>query len=82
MTEHKAAPAAWWHRKGDQFANAKPSGDRPLADVWEPLFDQAALDAAVAAERERCAKVCEHNAHTFARHVAEIIRQAPAGEKP
>ena len=26
---------------------------------WEPLYDQAALDAAVAAERERCAKVCE-----------------------
>lgn len=33
--------------------------------------------AAVAAERERCAKVCEANAHTFARHVADIIRQGP-----
>jgi hypothetical protein len=30
-------------------------GDGP----WEPLYDQAALDAAVAAERERCAKLCE-----------------------
>ena len=26
---------------------------------WEPLYDQAAIDAAVAAERERCAKVCD-----------------------
>ena len=48
--------------------------DRPLSamteqpdipsqgSVWEreePLYDQAALDAAVAAERERCAKLCE-----------------------
>ena len=26
---------------------------------WQPLYDQAALEAAVAAERERCAKLCE-----------------------
>ena len=26
---------------------------------WEPLYEQAAIDAAVAAERERCAKVCD-----------------------
>ena len=26
---------------------------------WTPLYDQAAIDAAVAAERERCAKVCD-----------------------
>ena len=30
-----------------------------------------------AAERERRAKVCEDNAHTFARHVADIIRLGP-----
>ena len=30
----------------------------------------------VAAERERCAKLCEHHAHTFARHVAALIRDA------
>ena len=30
-----------------------------LGEPVEPLFDQAALDAAVAAERERCAQVCE-----------------------
>ena len=29
--------------------------------TWEaePLYDQAAIDAAVAAERERCAKLCD-----------------------
>ena len=29
------------------------------SEGWEPLYDQAAVDAAVEAERERCAKVCE-----------------------
>lgn len=32
---------------------------RFLNNDTHPLYDQAALDAAVAAERERCAKVCE-----------------------
>lgn len=32
---------------------------------WEPLYDQAAIDAAVAAERERCAKVCDAIAHDW-----------------
>ena len=26
---------------------------------WEPLYDQAEIDANIAAERERCAKVCD-----------------------
>ena len=30
-----------------------------------PLYDQAALDAAVAAERERCAKACEDEANRW-----------------
>ena len=32
---------------------------------WEPLYDQAAMDDAVAAERERCAKVCDAIAHDW-----------------
>jgi hypothetical protein len=32
---------------------------RKTRDTSEPLFDQSAIDEAVAAERERCAKVCE-----------------------
>jgi hypothetical protein len=33
------------------------NGDPPMN--WEPLYDQATLDAAVAAERERCAVLCD-----------------------
>ena len=32
---------------------------------WEPLYDQAAVDAAVAAERERCANCCSQNNATI-----------------
>lgn len=40
--ERQVRPCAWWV---------------PLWPRAEPLYDQAALDAAVAAERERCATV-------------------------
>lgn len=40
---------------GGDLLRAKPTTDRP--EAWEPLYDQAALDAAVAAERERYAKL-------------------------
>ena len=45
------------------------------------LFE-AGYSAGVAAERERCARVCEvDHPHTFARHVAAAIREgAPARE--
>ena len=52
-------PCAWtarsWlaNRSGGHFVPER----RHAFDV--PLYDQAALDAAVAAERERCAKVCD-----------------------
>ena len=38
---------------------------------WEPLYDQAALEAAVAAERERCAKVCLEWADAHAKDTDE-----------
>ena len=37
------------------------------SEGWEPLYDQAAVDAAVEAERERCAKVCEEEAASISR---------------
>ena len=45
-------------------APATRRADTPLRgskqeDDDEPLYDQAALDAAVSAEREACAKVCD-----------------------
>ena len=38
---------------------------------WEPLYDQAAIEAAVAAERERCAKVCIEWADSHAKDTGE-----------
>ena len=69
QVERPVRPRAWAARvpglggpgDGGDYLRSSPSlpsdGAPPL--VWEPLYDQAALDAAVAAERERCAKVCE-----------------------
>ena len=49
---------AWWHPQGagteDCAENWGP--DELVSHGWEPLYDQAALNAAVAAERERIAK--------------------------
>ena len=46
-----------------------------------PMFDQAAIDAAVAAERERCAKVCEAawyiDGQVTADEFAALVRKAP-----
>lgn len=60
MTD-KAKPAAWLHEDGRVVsAHTKDGGDRDggamkssLAGYSAPLYTQAALDAEVAAERER-----------------------------
>lgn len=42
--EHNNAPAlpvAWWIPKAEQFCLAKPSGERPFAKAWEPLYAAA-----------------------------------------
>ena len=38
---------------------------KPYGVTQSPLYDRAALDAAVAAERERCAKACEAEAENW-----------------
>ena len=48
---------------------------------WEPLYDQAALDAAVAAERERCAKVCDAIAHDWRGANSQSVQCANAIRK-
>ena len=63
-----------WARK-DQLQAAQRGGhlcamypDTFRRADLEPLYDQAALDAAILAEREACAMVCEAQAmdgHTF-----------------
>jgi hypothetical protein len=48
-------------RHGRLWANVRPTGaDTPVPSYpMDDLYDQAALDAAVAAVRERCAKLIE-----------------------
>ena len=48
---------------------------------WEPLYDQAAIDAAVAAERERCAKVCDAIAHDWRGANSQSVQCAGAIRK-
>jgi hypothetical protein len=66
-----------WKRRGDTLKGA--SYGQINADD-EPLYDQAAIDAAVAAERERCAKICEGNAPDAPSYfeIAERLRECAA----
>ena len=48
---------------------------------WTPLYDQAAVDAAVAAERERCAKVCDAIAHDWRGANSQSVQCADAIRK-
>ena len=48
---------------------------------WTPLYDQAAIDAAVAAERERCAKVCDAIAHDWRGANSQSVQCANAIRK-
>ena len=59
----KADPIGYWMRDDAngrclRYVHGVPVG-LSRDSRWAPLYDQAALDAAVAAERERCAMVCE-----------------------
>lgn len=78
-------PCAWtarsWlaNRSGGHFVPER----RHAFDV--PLYDQAALDAAVAAERERCAKLCDALAKAMTpdrRSVAEDLARAIREDQP
>ena len=50
-------PVLYRYRDSDSVIKAM-EGYTP-GEGWTPLYDQASVDAAVAAERERCAKVCD-----------------------
>ena len=55
-------PRAWTLQSeldaGDSTCGAHLWFVNPRNSSWAPLYDQAALEAAVAAERERCARLC------------------------
>ena len=48
---------------------------------WELLYDQSAMDDAVAAERERCAKVCDAIAHDWRGANSQSVQCANAIRK-
>jgi hypothetical protein len=48
---------------------------------WTPLYDQAEIDAAVAAERERCAKVCDAIAYEWRGANSQSVQCANAIRK-
>jgi hypothetical protein len=48
------------------YLRTTPAAPSDPPRVWEPLYDQSALDAAVAAERERIAAMCLERSVHFA----------------
>lgn len=80
-------PVAWWHTNENGNIQCWTSAHadalrlaREVGFAIEPLYDQAALDAAVAAKRERCAVIVEtHNpggSYHIRTALAEAIRKS------
>jgi hypothetical protein len=64
--EREVRPVAWrapnWSHSPDDYAYYDADDKPECRGAAEPLYGQAELDAAVAAERERCAKLCDTHA--------------------
>ena len=58
------------------YLRTTPAAPSDPPRVWEPLYDQSALDAAVAAERERCAKIAEDMDYSPDLAISAAIRGA------
>ena len=79
-------PVAWIDKSGHphHLRYIQGAAEGRLYGPLQPLYDQAAIDAAVAAERERCAAVCDTIARQYkgeshghaAERAANAIRQA------
>ena len=72
-------PALYRYRNSESVIKAM-DGYTPC-EGWEPLYDQAAIDAAVAAERERCAKVCDAIAYEWRGANSQSVQCANAIRK-
>ncbi len=59
--EHGVRPVAWTLQSEldarETTCKAHLWFSDPVNSAWAPLYDQAAIDAAVGAERERCAQI-------------------------
>lgn len=75
MDKALSHPRAWVFAAS--FWGSRESVPDRLRDEAEPLYDQKAIDAAVAAERERCARLCEQaDKSTHPADLADAIRGA------
>ena len=72
-------PVLYRYRNNESVIKAM-DGYTPC-EGWEPLYDQAAIDAAVAAERERCAKVCDAIAYEWRGANSQSVQCANAIRK-
>lgn len=75
----KAGALAWLEGAPETRRLDTPIFGHP-ADGCEPLYNQAALDAAVAAEREACARLCED--YSADRHALYKGRSPYSGAEP
>ena len=69
------------YRYRDSESVIKPMEGYTPGEGWEPLYDQAEIDAATAAERERCAKVCDAIAHDWRGANSQSVQCADAIRK-
>lgn len=77
-THAEAKPSAWIDNSGHPHHLSYVQGvrERQLYGALQPLYGQDALTAAVAAERERCAQLCEQWNATPGHKLAREIRGA------
>ena len=69
------------YRYRDSESVIMPMEGYTPGEGWTPLYDQAAIDAAVAAERERCAKVCDAIAYEWRGANSQSVQCADAIRK-
>jgi len=69
------------YRYRDSESVIMPMEGYTPGEGWTPLYDQAAIDAAVAAERERCAKVCDAIAYEWRGANSQSVQCANAIRK-
>lgn len=69
------------YRYRDSESVIKPMEGYTPGEGWEPLYDQAEIDANIAAERERCAKVCDAIAHDWRGANSQSVQCADAIRK-
>jgi hypothetical protein len=72
----KPEPVAWigpiWQTMPHDIYEAWRAKYPDDAAHFRPLYDQAAIDAAVAAKRERCAKLCDEAARNNTQTTARL----------